>query len=130
MLSELPPMIPSFLVLNIPMNLLQSRKRVRQRAPRFREFHLHSTKRNSSSLAGARWDIRFLKRFGEIFQDNLQRREENLNKRCHSKDGVAFFVLEISSLHNAASPAIPTDSCEASVVRSTLPLMFCVCLSQ
>ena len=129
MLSELPPMIPSFLVLNIPMNRPQSRKRVRQRAPRFREFHLHSTKRNSSSLAGSRWDIRFLKRFGEIYQDNLQRREENLNKRCHSKDGVAFFVLEISSLHNAASPTIPTDSCEASVVRSTLPLMFCACLS-
>ena len=32
-------------VLTIPMNLLKSRKRVRQRAPRFREFHLHSTKR-------------------------------------------------------------------------------------
>ena len=96
MFSELPPMIPSFLVLNIPMNLLQSRNRVRQRAPRFREFHLHSTKRNSSSLVGARWDIRFRRQLGEIYQDNLQRREENLNKRCHSKDGVAFFVLEIS----------------------------------
>jgi len=60
-----------------------------------------------------------------IYREN----EEELNKRCHSKDGVAFFVLEISSLHNAASPTIPTDSCAASVVRSTLPLMFCVCLS-
>ena len=35
-------------VLTIPMNLLKSRNRVRQRAPRFREFHLHSTKRNFS----------------------------------------------------------------------------------
>ena len=46
--SELPTIIASFLVLNIPMNLPQSRNRVRQRAPRFREFHLHSTKRNFS----------------------------------------------------------------------------------
>ena len=68
MFSGLPTIIPSFIVLTIPMNLFKSRERVRQRAPRFREFHLHSTKRNSSSLAGARWDIRFLKRFGEIFQ--------------------------------------------------------------
>ena len=37
--------ISGFLVLIIPMNLPQSRKRVRQWAPRFREFHLHSTKR-------------------------------------------------------------------------------------
>ncbi len=80
-------------------------------------------------MAGARWDIRFLRQLGEIYQDNLQRREENLNKRCHSKDGVAFFVLEISSLHNAASPAIPTDSCEASVVRNTLPAHV-LCLSE
>ena len=46
--SELPTIIASFLVLSIPMNLPQSRKRVRQWAPRFREFHLHSTKRNFS----------------------------------------------------------------------------------
>ena len=45
MRSKFPTIIPSFLVLSIPMNLLKSRKRVRQRAPRFREFHLHSTKR-------------------------------------------------------------------------------------
>ena len=44
MYSGLPTIIPSFIVLTIPMNLLKSRKRVRQRAPRFREFHLHSTK--------------------------------------------------------------------------------------
>jgi hypothetical protein len=74
MFSELLPMILSFLVLDIPMNLPQSRKRVRQRAPRFREFHLHSTKRNSSSLVGARWDIRFLRQLGEISQDHLQRK--------------------------------------------------------
>ena len=48
MFSELLTIIPGFLVLSIPMNLLKSRKRVRQRAPRFREFHLHSTKRNLS----------------------------------------------------------------------------------
>ena len=42
--SELPTIIASFLVLNIPRNLLQNRKRVRQRALRFQEFHLHSTK--------------------------------------------------------------------------------------
>ena len=48
MRSKFPTIIPSFLVLNIPMNLPQSRNRVRQRAPRFREFHLHSTKRNFS----------------------------------------------------------------------------------
>ena len=48
MYSGLPTIIPSFIVLTIPMNLLKSRKRVRQRAPRFREFHLHSTKRNFS----------------------------------------------------------------------------------
>ncbi len=35
-------------------------------APRFREFHLHSTKRNSSSLVGARWDICFLMRLGRV----------------------------------------------------------------
>jgi len=46
--SELPTIIASFLVLNIPLNLLQNRKRVRQRTLRFREFHLHSTKRNFS----------------------------------------------------------------------------------
>ena len=67
MFSGLPTIIPSFIVLTIPMNLLKSRKRVRQRAPRFREFHLHSTKRNSSSLVGARWDICFRKRFGGDF---------------------------------------------------------------
>ena len=61
MFSELLTIIPGFLVLSIPMNLLKSRKRVRQRAPRFREFHLHSTKSPSSSLVGARWDIRFLR---------------------------------------------------------------------
>ena len=44
MFSELPMMLSSFLVLSISMNLPQSRNRVRQRAPRFREFHLHSTK--------------------------------------------------------------------------------------
>ena len=48
MRSKFPTIIPSFLVLSIPMNLPKSRKRVRQRAPRFREFHLHSTKRNFS----------------------------------------------------------------------------------
>ena len=48
MYSGLPTIIPSFIVLTIPMNLLKSRKRVRQRAPRFREFHLHSPKRNFS----------------------------------------------------------------------------------
>lgn len=74
MYSGLPTIIPSFIVLTIPMNLLKSRKRVRQRAPRFREFHLHSTKRNSSSLVGARWDIRFLRQLGEISQDHLQRK--------------------------------------------------------
>ena len=74
MRSKFPTIIPSFLVLNIPMNLPQSRNRVRQRAPRFREFHLHSTKRNSSSLVGARWDIRFLRQLGEISQDHLQRK--------------------------------------------------------
>ena len=67
MFSGLPTIIPSFIVLTIPMNLLKSRERVRQRAPRFREFHLHSTKRNSSSLVGARWDICFRKRFGGDF---------------------------------------------------------------
>ena len=74
MFSELLTIIPGFLVLSIPMNLLKSRNRVRQRAPRFREFHLHSTKRNSSSLVGARWDIRFLRQLGEISQDHLQRK--------------------------------------------------------
>ena len=48
MRSKFPTIIPSFLVLSIPMNLPKSRKRVRQRAPRFREFHLHSPKRNFS----------------------------------------------------------------------------------
>ena len=48
MRSGFPTIIASFLVLNIPMNLPKSRKRVRQRAPRFREFHLHSPKRNFS----------------------------------------------------------------------------------
>ena len=33
-----------------------------------------------------------------------------------------FYAVPLSS-------AIPTDSLEASVARSTLPLMFCVCLS-
>ena len=79
MYSGLPTIIPSFIVLTIPMNLLKSRKRVRQRAPRFREFHLHSTKRNSSSLAGARWDIRFLRQF-------VEKMRKKLNKRCHSKE--------------------------------------------
>ena len=97
MFSELPTIIPGFLVLSIPMNLPQSRNRVRQRAPRFREFHFHCTKRNSSSLAGARWDIRFRRQLGEIFQDNLQRREENLNKRCHSKEWVAFLFCGFQS---------------------------------
>ena len=71
MFSELPPMISSFLVLSIPLNLLQSRKHVRQGAPCFREFHLHSTKRNSSSLAGARWDKRFPYSLRKIPKDNL-----------------------------------------------------------
>ena len=62
-------------VLTIPMNLLKSRKRVRQRAPRFREFHLHSTKRNSSSLAGARWDKRFLRQLGK-FPKTICREDE------------------------------------------------------
>ena len=79
MFSGLPTIIPSCIVLTIPMNLLKSRKRVRQRAPRFREFHLHSTKRNTSSLAGARWDIRFLRQF-------VEKKREKLNKRCHSKE--------------------------------------------
>ena len=49
MYSGLPTIIPSFIVLTIPMNLIKkSRNRVRQRASRFREFHLHSTKRNLS----------------------------------------------------------------------------------
>ena len=48
MRSKFPTIIPSFLVLSIPMNLPKSRKRVRQRAPRFQEFHLHSPKRNFS----------------------------------------------------------------------------------
>ena len=48
MRSKFPTIIASFLVLNIPMNLPQSRNRVRQKAPRFREFHLHSPKRNFS----------------------------------------------------------------------------------
>ena len=69
--SELPTIIATFLVLNIPMTLPQSRNRVRQRAPRFREFHLHSTKRNSSSWAGARWDIRFPYSLRKIPKDNL-----------------------------------------------------------
>ena len=69
--SELPTIIATFLVLNIPLNLLQNRKRVRQRALRFREFHLHSTKRNSSSLSGARWDIRFPYSLRKIPKDNL-----------------------------------------------------------
>ena len=75
MFSELPPMIPSFLVLSIPMNLSQSRKQVRQGAPCFREFHLHSTKRNSSSLAGARWDKRFLRQLGK-FPKTICREDE------------------------------------------------------
>ena len=33
-----------------------------------------------------------------------------------------FYAVPLSS-------AIPTDSCEASVVRSTPPLVFCACLS-
>ena len=73
--SELPTIIASFLVLNIPLNLLQNRKRVRQRALRFREFHLHSTKRNSSSLAGARWDKRFLRQLGK-FPKTICREDE------------------------------------------------------
>ena len=40
-----------------------------------------------------------------------------------------FLFWKSPDMHNAASLAIPTDSCEASVVRSTLPLMFCACLS-
>ena len=78
MFSELPPMIPSFLVLSIPMNLLQGRKHVRQGAPRFREFHLHSTKRNSSSLAGARWDIRFLRQLGRFSKTICREDEEEV----------------------------------------------------
>ena len=90
MRSKFPTIIPSFLVLNIPMNLPQSRNRVRQRAPRFREFHLHSTKRTSSSLVGARWDIRFLRQF-------VEKMRKKLNKRCHSKEWVACFVLKFYS---------------------------------
>ena len=71
MFSELPTMLSSFLVLSISMNLPKSRKRVRQRTSHFREFHLHSTKRNSSSLAGARWDIRFPYSLRKIPKDNL-----------------------------------------------------------
>ena len=129
MFSELPPMIPSFLVLDIPMNLPQSRKRVRQRAPRFREFHLHSTKRNSSSLVGARWDICFRKRFGGDFSRQFTEKMRKFKEEVSLKRMSGIFYFVVSSLHNAASPAIPTDSCEASVVRSRLPLMFCVCLS-
>ena len=74
MFSELLPMILSFLVLDIPMNLPQSRKRVRQRAPRFREFHLHSTKETFHHW----WELAGIYAFesgsGEISQDNLQRR--------------------------------------------------------
>ena len=40
-----------------------------------------------------------------------------------------FLLIKVKCLHCAASPASSTDSCEASVVRSTLPLMFCACLS-
>ena len=74
MFSELPTMLSSFLVLSISMNLPKSRKRVRQRTSHFREFHLHSTKRNSSSLSGARWDIRFPYSLRKIPKDNLQRK--------------------------------------------------------
>lgn len=78
MFSGLPTIIPSFIVLTIPMNLLKSRKRVRQRAPRFREFHLHSTKRNSSSLAGARWDKRFLRQLGRFSKTICREDEEEV----------------------------------------------------
>ena len=71
MFSELPTMLSSFLVLSISMNLPKSRKRVRQKTSHFREFHLHSTKRNSSSLAGARWDKRFPYSLRKIPKDNL-----------------------------------------------------------
>ena len=71
MFSELPTMLSSFLVLSISMNLPKSRKRVRQRTSHFREFHLHSTKRNSSSLSGVRWDIRFPYSLRKIPKDNL-----------------------------------------------------------
>ena len=72
--SELPTIIATFLVLNIPLNLLQNRKRVRQRALRFREFHLHSTKETFHHW----WELAGIYAFesgsGEISQDNLQRR--------------------------------------------------------
>ena len=41
--------------------------------------------------------------------------------------GIFYFV--VSSLHNAASLAVSTDSCEASVVRNTLPAHV-LCLSE
>ena len=74
MFSELPPMIPSFLVLGIPMNLPQSRNRVRQRAPRFREFHLHSTKKKLFIIGGSSLGYTLSKTVGEISQDHLQRK--------------------------------------------------------
>ena len=49
-------------------------------------------------------------------------RDLSLIKNC--TDDLAWKIL-----HHAASSTILTDSCEASVVRSTLPLMFCACLS-
>ena len=78
MFSKLLTIIPGFLVLSIPMNLLQSRKHVRQGAPCFREFHLHSTKRNSSSLAGARWDKRFLRQLGRFSKTICREDEEEV----------------------------------------------------
>ena len=40
-----------------------------------------------------------------------------------------FLFWKSLDMYNAASPAIPTDNCEASVVRSTLPAHV-LCLSE
>ena len=79
------------------MNLPQSRKCVRQRALHFREFHLHSTKRNFPSLSGARWDIRFLITVQRRFLKTIYRENNKIQITDVTRQWVAFFVLELST---------------------------------
>jgi len=96
MFSELPTMLPSFLVLTIPMNLPKSRKCVRQRASHFREFHLHSTKEtfhHCLELAGiyAFYTIR------ERFIKTIYRENNKIQIADVTQQWVAFFILELST---------------------------------
>ena len=95
--SKISPMLPSFLMLTIPMNLIKkSRNRVRQRASRFREFHLHSTKEtfhHCLELAGiyAFYTIR------ERFIKTIYRENNKIQIADVTQQWVAFFILELST---------------------------------